>query len=63
MAPTTLFVLTWLHMSMKTPMMSSSPQKKWYVDLNPTSGFPPRAKNHGCHGHTDEIAGVPLTSH
>src|SRR6185503_1199589 len=23
----------------------------------------PRAKNHGCHGHTDEMAGVPLTSH
>src|SRR4030095_13694872 len=50
-------------MSMKTPMMSSSPQKKWYVDLNPTSGLPPRAKNHGCHGHTEDTAGVPLTSH
>jgi len=28
-APTTLFVSTEFHMSMKTPMMSSSPQKKW----------------------------------
>jgi len=31
--------------------------------LNPTSGLPPRPKNHGCHGHIDEMAGVPLTSH
>ncbi len=31
--------------------------------MKPTSGLPPRAKNHGCHGHTDEMAGVPLTSH
>ena len=27
------------------------------------SGLPPRAKNHGCHGHTDDTHGVPLTSH
>ena len=33
------------------------------MDLKPTSGLPPRAKNHGCHGHTDDTHGVPFTSH
>ncbi len=51
------------HMSTKTPMMSSRPQKKWYVDLKPVSGLPPRPKNHGCHGQTLEMQGVPLASH
>ena len=50
-------------MSTKTPMMSSRPQKKWYVDLKPVSGLPPRPKNHGCHGQTLETQGVPLASH
>ncbi len=31
--------------------------------MKPVSGLPPRAKNHGCHGHTLETHGVPLTSH
>src|ERR671927_26488 len=61
-APTTLFVGTWLHMSRKTAMMSSRPQKKWYVHLKPFAGSPLRPKNHGCHGAIDEMQGPPLAS-
>src|ERR671915_1008976 len=62
-APTPLFVWTCLHMRRKTPMMSSRPQKKWYVYLNGFCGSPLRPRNQGCHGATDEMQGTLLASH
>ncbi len=44
-------------------MMSSSPQKKWYVHLNGFAGSPLRPKNQGCHGASDEMHGTPFASH
>ena len=58
-----MFVGTSFHMSMKTPAMSSMPQKKWYVHLKPFSGSPPRPKNHGCHGVSAVMHGVAFASH
>src|SRR5919201_6513914 len=62
MAPTTLFVLTWLHMSTKTAMMSSRPQKNWYVHLNGFAGSPLRPKNQACHGTSVTMHGIPFAS-
>ena len=44
-------------------MMSSRPQKKWYVHLKPFAGLPLRPKNQGCHGASDEMHGTPFASH
>ncbi len=44
-------------------MMSSSPQKKWYVHLKPFAGSPLRPKNHGCHGASEEMHGTWFASH
>ena len=47
-------------------MMSSRPQKKWYVQSNGlVSGGVDfwRAKKYGCHGATVEMQGTPFASH
>ena len=31
--------------------------------MKPVSGLPPRAKNHGCQGATEDMHGVSFTSH
>src|SRR5215510_12509592 len=55
-------------MLVKTAMTSSSPQKKWKVELNGfheagLPGFCWRPMKEGCHGATLETQGVSSTSH
>ena len=58
-----LLVSMEFHMSVKTAMTSSRPQKKWYVQANGASGSPPRPKKNGCHGARLLRHGTPLASH
>ena len=55
-------------MLVNTAMTSSSPQKKWKVELNGfhdggLPGFCWRPMKYGCHGATLEMQGTSSTSH